>query len=160
MVRNPFNPHRVTRYSLRPDAVDAICFCTKNPKPMIPRLKELHDFRQVWHVTITAYGEEIEPHVPPISEVVDSFRRLSDIVGSDHVFWRYDPIFLSSTYILQKHLDTFGRIAEALRGYTSGCIFSFIDLYSKMLRNRGQRPRQPSPLNPILPPFLSVFLCP
>lgn len=160
MVRNPFNPHRVTRYLLRPDAVDAICFCTKNPKPMIPRLKELHDFRQVWHVTITAYGEEIEPHVPPISEVVDSFRRLSDIVGSDHVFWRYDPIFLSSTYILQKHLDTFGRIAEALRGYTSGCIFSFIDLYSKTLRNRGQRPRQPSPLNPILPPFLSVFLCP
>lgn len=105
MVRNPFNPHRVTRYSLRPDAVDAICFCTKNPKPMIPRLKELHDFRQVWHVTITAYGEEIEPHVPPISEVVDSFRRLSDIVdrimssGATTRFFFLRPIFCRNIWI-------------------------------------------------------------
>mgnify|MGYP002114013184 CR=1 FL=1 len=119
MVRNPFNPHRVTRYSLRPDAVDAICFCTKNPKPMIPRLKELHDFRQVWHVTITAYGEEIEPHAPPISEVVDSFRRLSDIsrIGSCLLALRpdfsfFDLYFAETSGYLWQDCGSFARVYE------------------------------------------------
>ena len=35
LVRNPYNPIQVTRYSLDPSVVDLIGFCTKNPAPML-----------------------------------------------------------------------------------------------------------------------------
>ncbi|MBQ5422694.1 MAG: DUF1848 family protein, partial [Clostridiales bacterium] len=38
LVRNPYNPSQVTRYSLSPEVVDLITFCTKNPAPMLPRM--------------------------------------------------------------------------------------------------------------------------
>lgn len=135
VARNPFNPHQLTRYLLDPRLVDGICFCTKNPSPMIPFLPELSPFRQIWHVTITPYGREIEPFVPPVDEVLQSFRKLSEMVGKERIFWRYDPIFISDTWTMERHMSAFSRMAAALRGYTSSCVFSFIDLYSKTIRN-------------------------
>lgn len=135
LVRNPFNPHQVTRYRLDPAVVDAICFCTKNPTPMIPFLDDLSPFRQVWHVTITPYGREIEPNVPSVDEAIRAFQRLSGSLGKQRVTWRYDPIFLSPVYTVEKHLSAFSHIAAALKGYTENCVFSFIDLYVKTIRN-------------------------
>ena len=34
-VRNPYNPKQVTKYSLSPEVVDLIAFCTKNPPVFI-----------------------------------------------------------------------------------------------------------------------------
>ena len=76
MTRNPYDPRRISRYKLDPETVDAICFCSKNPAPMIPRLSELSAFRQYWHVTITPYGRDIEPFVPPKEEVMSIKIRL------------------------------------------------------------------------------------
>lgn len=135
MTRNPYDPRRISRYKLDPETVDAICFCSKNPAPMIPRLSELSAFRQYWHVTITPYGRDIEPFVPPKEEVMESFRRLSDIVGKNRIVWRYDPIFISGKYTLENHLETFARMAAELSGYTDVCVISFIDLYAKTRRN-------------------------
>lgn len=50
MVRNPFNHARVTRYVLDPEVVDLLCFCTKNPLPLLPHMEALASFRQLWHV--------------------------------------------------------------------------------------------------------------
>ena len=33
-VRNPYNPLQVTEYSLDPEVVDLIIFCSKNPNPI------------------------------------------------------------------------------------------------------------------------------
>ena len=41
LVRNPYNPSQVTRYSLSPQVVDLMAFCTKNPAPMLPHLDRL-----------------------------------------------------------------------------------------------------------------------
>ena len=98
LVKNPYDPTRVTRYRIAPDVVDCICFCTKNPAPMLERLEELDAFRQVWYVTITPYGREIEPRVPSWQQVAQSFARLSHKVGKRAVIWRYDPIFVSAGY--------------------------------------------------------------
>jgi hypothetical protein len=35
LVRNPYNPVKVTRYSLSPEVADLMVFCTKNPEPML-----------------------------------------------------------------------------------------------------------------------------
>lgn len=79
-VRNPYNPSQVTRYSLSPEVVDLIAFCTKNPAPMLPYLDELKNYGQYWFVTITPYGRDIEPNVPAKEAVMRSFQQLSEVV--------------------------------------------------------------------------------
>lgn len=134
-VRNPYYPNQVQRYRLTPEVVDCLVFCTKNPAPMLPRLRELSQFRQFWGVTITPYGKEIEPNVPDKDAVMDSFIRLSQSVGVQAVSWRYDPIFISEKYSVAFHIEAFAKMAEKLSGYTDNCVISFIDLYEKTKRN-------------------------
>ena len=135
LVRNPYNPKRVARYRLNPDVVDIISFCTKNPEPMLQYMDLLRPFHQLWHVTITPYGKEIEPRVPDKRQVLDTFRRLSEQVGPECMVWRYDPIFISETYSVDRHIRAFAYMAEALEGYTHTAVISFIDLYEKTRRN-------------------------
>ncbi len=135
LVRNPYNPISVTKYSLSPDVVDLIVFCTKNPEPMLSHMDALQPYGQYWFVTITPYGKEIEPHVPDKEKVMECFRKLSEIVGIDSVGWRYDPVFISRDYPIERHLEEFEKMAETLSGYTSTCVISFIDIYKKVERN-------------------------
>lgn len=135
LVRNPYYPSQVTRYQLNPEVVDTLVFCTKNPEPMLARLRELQDFQSFWFVTITPYGKDIEPFVPDKEKVIESFQRLSEIIGRKHMSWRYDPIFISESYSVDYHIEAFSRMAEKLKGYTSQCVVSFIDLYEKTKRN-------------------------
>lgn len=135
LVRNPYNPISVTRYSLSPEVVDLIGFCTKNPGPMLPHMDVLRPYGQYWFVTITPYGKETEPHVPDKAKVMEDFKRLSKIVGVDSVGWRYDPIFVNETYTIERHLSEFEKMASVLSGYTRTCVISFIDLYKKVERN-------------------------
>ena len=135
LVRNPYNPRSVTRYRLSPDVVDLIGFCTKNPAPMLPHMELLRPYGQYWFVTVTPYGKEIEPRVPDTRNVLESFRRLSDIVGVDSIGWRYDPIFISDEYPVERHIKAFEYMAKTLSGYTRTAVISFIDLYEKTRRN-------------------------
>jgi hypothetical protein len=135
LTRNPYYPEQVSRYRLSPDLVDCLCFCTKNPAPMLPRMGELSAFCQFWFVTMTPYGKEIEPNVPDFAEVASSFRQLSQKVGISSVGWRYDPIFLTEKYDLDFHIRSFAEMASKLRGYVDNCVISFIDLYAKTKRN-------------------------
>ncbi|MCM1387170.1 MAG: DUF1848 domain-containing protein [Bacillus sp. (in: Bacteria)] len=135
LVRNPYYPVQITRYLLSPDVIDMMVFCTKNPQPMLDRLALLSAFEMFWFVTITPYGKDIEPYVPPKEQVMDSFRRLSELIGHEKVSWRYDPVFITDAYSVDYHIEQFGQMAEALAGYTHQCVVSFIDLYEKTKRN-------------------------
>ena len=135
LARNPYYPNQVMKYSLESEIIDCICFCTKNPEPMISRIEEIKQFKQFWQVTITPYGREIEPNVPDKELVMEAFKRLSKLVGIDAISWRYDPIFLTEQYSITYHLRIFEEIAEKLSGYVDNCIISFIDLYAKTKRN-------------------------
>ncbi|MCH4266277.1 MAG: DUF1848 domain-containing protein [Solobacterium sp.] len=138
LVRSPYAPNRLTRYRISPDVVDAICFCTKNPTPMLEHLNELSSFRQFWQVTVTPYGTDIEPNVPNKHELLDAVISLSELVGTERVFWRYDPIFISEKYSLEYHLRAFNEMASILKGHVSSSVISFIDLYDKTKRNFPQ----------------------
>jgi len=137
LVRNPYQPNQVSRYTINPDIIDVICFCTKNPAPMIPELDAIQKYKQLWYVTITPYEKEIEPFVPKKQIVMDSFCHLAERVGRNSTIWRYDPIFLSEKYTLEYHIDIFEKMSEKLSGYTNKCVISFIDLYEKTKRNFG-----------------------
>ena len=57
--------------------VDCVVFCSKNYKPILPRLHEITDrFNTYFHYTITAYGKEIEPGVPGIEESMETLIKL------------------------------------------------------------------------------------
>lgn len=135
LARNPYHPSQVTRYQLDPEVVDLIGFCTKNPEPMLKYMDLLKPYGMYWFVTITPYGKEIEPFVPKKEKVIQSFQKLSEIVGVDCVGWRYDPILLNETYTIPYHLECFRSMAEKLEGYTQTCVISFIDIYEKVYRN-------------------------
>jgi hypothetical protein len=137
-ARNPYYPEQLIRYELSPEIVDCLVFCTKNPEPMLPGLQEIKQFRQFWFVTITPYGKEIEPYVPPKDTVMDAFCRLSQQVGLASVGWRYDPIFISEKYTLEFHLHAFESMAKKLSGSVDNCVISFIDLYEKTKKNFPQ----------------------
>lgn len=135
LVRNPYNPSQVTKYSLSPEVVDLIAFCTKNPAPMLSHMDELKSYGQYWFVTITPYGKDIEPNVPEKEKVMEDFKRLSDIVDADSMGWRYDPIFIDGKHSVEWHISEFEKMAETLSGYTQSCVISFIDIYKKVERN-------------------------
>ena len=135
LVRNPYNLNQVTRYSLSPDCVDLIAFCTKNPAPMLSYMDILKPYGQYWFVTITPYGRDIEPNVPDREKVMEDFMKLSDTVGVDSVGWRYDPILINEKYSVERHIADFEMMAKKLSGYTKTCVISFIDIYKKVERN-------------------------
>ena len=140
LSRNPYYPAQITKYLLNPEVVDVLVFCTKNPLPMLERISLLSSFDLFWFVTITPYGKEIEPYVPPKEQVITYFQQLSALVGRNRTSWRYDPIFITDKYSVDYHIEQFGQMAEALSGYTDQCVVSFIDLYEKTKRNfRGIR---------------------
>ena len=135
LVRNPYQENQVTRYSLSPEVVDLIAFCTKNPAPMLSHMDVLKPYGQYWFVTITPYGKEIEPHVPEKEKVMEDFQKLSGMVGVDSVGWRYDPILTDRTHPAEWHILEFEKMAATLSGYTKTCVISFIDIYKKVERN-------------------------
>lgn len=135
LVRNPYYPLQITKYLLNPKVIDVMVFCTKNPEPMLDRLSLLSVFDTFWFVTITPYGKEIEPYVPSKEQVIQSFCRLSRLVGRYRVSWRYDPVFIYGQYSVDYHIEEFRRMAKTLSGYTDQCVVSFIDLYEKTKRN-------------------------
>lgn len=130
-VRNPYYQKRITKFILDPTVVDCLCFCTKNPLPMLKRLDEIKNYRQFWFVTITPYLRDVEPYVPHIKDVLLSFKQLSLNIGKKAIGWRYDPIFINGKYDVEYHLKAFHYMAKELSGYTDKCVISFIDLYEK-----------------------------
>ena len=101
LVRNPRYPHLVTRYDLSPDKVDCVVFCSKDYRPILPRLHEVTDrFPACFFYTITAYGKDVEPGVPPIEAGMETLKALSAQVGRQRVAWRYDPVLLTKDYTI------------------------------------------------------------
>lgn len=134
MVRNPYYPKLVTRFSLDPKVVDIIGFCTKNPRPMFQYLDELSRYRQFWYITITCYSRDIEPNVPKVDDVIEDFKYLSSKIGKNAIGWRYTPIIVNDRYDVQRHIMAFEYIASRLEEYTDPCTFGFLDVYDKLKR--------------------------
>lgn len=131
-VRNPMNPHQISKINLSPEVVDCIVFWTKNPKPMLDRLAELKAYSYYFQFTLTGYGTDIEAGVPHKKEsIIPTFQSLSGKIGKEKVIWRYDPILFTDKYTPEYHLKAFEQIASALHGYTNKCVISFVDTYVK-----------------------------
>ena len=136
LVRNPMNPHQISRIPLSPSVVDCIVFWTKNPENMLSRLGDLSAYPYYFQFTLTSYGRDIEPYLPGKKDcLIPVFQSLAARIGKERMVWRYDPILLNTRYTVSYHLNAFTQIAERLRGCTEKVVISFVDLYSKTQRN-------------------------
>ena len=134
--RNPMFPDKVTRYDLNPAVVDCVIFCSKNYEPILPYIERItNKFNTYFHYTITAYDKDIEPNVPDIDKSIETLIKLSGIVGSQRIAWRYDPILLTDKYTKARHYRTFNYMAERISPYIDRCIFSFVEMYKKLEKN-------------------------
>jgi hypothetical protein len=121
---------------LLPEDVAGIVFWTRFPKPLLPHLAGLSaaGYEYYFFFTINRYPKAIEPRNPPLERQVEVFRALADLAPG-RVFWRYDPILLSSATPPEYHVDRFSEIAAMLAGHTSRCYFSFVVWYHKTRAN-------------------------
>ena len=131
-VRNPFNRKMISRINF--DDVDAILFCTKNPKPILPYLKDIKK-PKLFHITLTPYLKDIEPNLPPKKEIINSIKEVSKIVGDEFTYVRYDPIFINNKYTIDYHIKMFERMCKNLQGYIKHIIISFLDDYENVRKN-------------------------
>ncbi|PWL66391.1 MAG: DUF1848 domain-containing protein [Amedibacillus dolichus] len=132
-VRNPYDPHQLSRIYLNEQSVDVLVFCTKNPLPILPHIKQI-PFPMLFHVTLTPYHKEIE-QLPSKKEILKAIQFLAKQIGKEHIVVRYDPIFLSDIYTLEYHKKAFQRLCEQLEGYVSTIIISFVDMYKNTKEN-------------------------
>ena len=90
LVPNPYNRKKVSRIVLSPDTVDCIVFWSKNPEPMRPFLREIDEmgYRYYFQMTITDYGQDLEPEVPEMAETMATFLLMSEELGKERMDWR------------------------------------------------------------------------
>lgn len=144
LIPNPRNAGRLSRVALSPENVDCIVFWTKNPAPMLETLSRIEElgYKYYFEFTITAYGKEMESHLPEKQTVVDTFRRLADRLGPVAVDWRFDPILRTDSAMKNGNFsaewiaERFSELCRQFHDHTERCIISFVDEYSHT-RNRN-----------------------
>jgi hypothetical protein len=119
-------------------------FWSKNPRPFLPRLREMT--RRGYHssllFTLNDYeAEGLEPRIPPLGERIQTFIALSRMAGRGRVVWRWDPLLLSGSLDVPGLLDRIKNAGDAIAPFTNRMIFSFIDIarYPRVARNLRSR---------------------
>ena len=138
LTRNPMNAGQVRQVSLRREDVEGLVLWSKQPAPLLAHLGALTGYTYYVQYTLNAYGPEVEPGLPSVQARLDTLRALVDAMGqgaagapASRVLWRYDPILLSERYTLAWHVERFGEMARAVRGYTRRATVSFLDDYAR-----------------------------
>ncbi len=133
-VRNPFYQKLVNRIYFKD--VDLILFCTKNPIPILEELTEINH-PILFHVTLTPYKNDIEPNVPCKKNIIEAIKKLSDIIGIENLYIRYDPILINDKYTVEYHIKAFDKLCTLLNGYVKHLIISFMDDYKNVRKNKN-----------------------
>ena len=134
---NPFNqqPMYISFKRCR-----AIVFWTKNPKPILPYLSELDKLgiHYYFQVTLNDYVREgFEPNVPTVESRIETFKKLSRIIGKERVIWRFDPLIVTKDITPRDLLSRIWHIGNQIKGCTEKLVFSFVDVkaYRKVQNN-------------------------
>lgn len=136
LVRNPVSRAVVHRIDLSRENIDCIVFITKDPGPMAGHMKEMGRMGHtaLFQVTMTPYHKDIEPYVRFKADISDSCEAISQTIGRDRMSWRYDPVILNRGISMDYHRRKFEMMCKEASRWTDRCIFSFVDIYGKLIR--------------------------
>lgn len=143
LIPNPYDAGRLGRAALSPENVDCLVFWTKNPAPMLEKLGEVErmGYQFYFQFTLTPYGPELEPRLPPKRELVRTFWELSRRLSPGRMVWRYDPVLVDALHPAAWHREQFRELCGALHGAACRCVFSYIDPYAR-LKGRFRAPNE------------------
>lgn len=134
---NPFNqkPQYISFQQTR-----LIVFWTKNADPLIARLSDIDErsINYYFQFTVNDYvAENFEKNVPPLNERIDTFIKLSELIGKEKVIWRFDPLVFTDKLGVQELLSKIEHVGNQLYKYTEKFVFSFADInaYKKVQNN-------------------------
>lgn len=118
----------------------AIVFWTKNPEPILPYLSELDKLgiHYYFQVTLNDYVKEgFEPNVPSVGLRIETFKKLSAMIGKERIIWRFDPLIVTNDITPRDLLGRIWHIGNQLKDYTEKLVFSFVDVkaYRKVQNN-------------------------
>ena len=135
---NPFNQKQKIYVSFA--NCKFVVFWTKNPEPIMPYLKELDErgIRYYFQYTLNDYeNERFEPCVPKLENRIETFRKLSEMIGKERVIWRFDPLIITPTLSPRDLLKRIWNIGNRIFGCTEKLVFSFVDVeaYKKVQNN-------------------------
>jgi len=135
--KNPFNQKE--QY-ISFDETKVIVFWSKNPNPIINYLKELEkrNIKYYFQFTLNDYEKEnLEPNVPKLESRIETFKKLSTLIGKEKVIWRFDPLILSNFITIDDLLYKIENIGNQIYKYTEKLVFSFADIsvYKKVQNN-------------------------
>jgi DNA repair photolyase len=135
--KNPFNGKEIF-VSFKNTRI--IVFWSKNPEPMIDKLKYFDDLKINYYflITLNDYEREgLEPHIPELKERIEIFIKLSKLAGKEKVLWRFDPVLLGENLNIDEVLNRIKKIGDIIHLYTEKLIIGFVDIlkYKKVQRN-------------------------
>ncbi|HEX3020293.1 MAG TPA: DUF1848 domain-containing protein [Chitinispirillaceae bacterium] len=130
---NPFNgqPQYISFQKTR-----LIVFWTKNPSLFIPLLSRIEqkNIHYLFQFTLNDY-ENLELHLPSLTERIETFRKLSGQIGKERISWRFDPIILTDKITPEILLGRIEKIGNQISGFTKRLTISFLSRYAKVDRN-------------------------
>ncbi len=134
-VRNPTNIHQISNINLDQNIVDCIVFWSKNPKPMLNKLQHVYPYAYYFQFPLNPYDKDIEVNLPIKKEIIETFKKLSDLIGPQKMAGRYDRIFSTQQYTLSYHIDKFHEFAGQSKTHKEKVMFNLIHLYKKNTEN-------------------------
>ena len=145
---NPFN-RQVQYISFAKTKV--IVFWTKNPAPLIPYLSELdrRGIKYYFHYTLNDYEPEgWEPNLPSLEDRINTFAKLSAVIGKEKAIWRFDPLIVGNDLTPRRLLERIRAIGDRIHSCTEKLVISFVDIdaYAKVrriVRNHSLDCREP-----------------
>jgi hypothetical protein len=145
-VTNPYS-QKVHIIPARPGQAAGIVFWSKNYADFLagdygPRLLDM-GLGLFFHFTVNSRDLLLEPNVPPLSERLRQFGKLSFIAGNRGVVWRFDPIchYSIKNGPVVNNLGDFDSIADAAaEAGVSRCVISFMDFYPKIKKRLLRHP--------------------
>lgn len=135
-----YNPFNQKKMYISFTNCKAIVFWTKNPEPIIPYLHELDKcgIHYYFQVTLNDYEKEgFEPNIAPLDQRIETFKKLSNLIGKERVIWRFDPLIVTKEITPRELLIRIWHVGNKLKGYTDKLVFSFVDVkaYRKVQNN-------------------------
>lgn len=103
---------------------------SKDPSKLYAEMSEMSAGRGfqpnvIVHCTITGFGgTKIEPNVPPVNVSLEGYRKFIDMLGTDRVVLRCDPV------IPTKKCVVFAASNVMSKAFNTRIRFSFLDMYS------------------------------
>ena len=114
-------------YELTPKNFELLVFQTKDPTHILPYYKKLKNmgFNMLFIITLNPY-DDIEPNLNK-KQAFESFCKLSQLCGREHIVWKYAPIIINDEYSTEYHIKKFNAICKKVMPYTNECICEFLE---------------------------------